>query len=118
MSEAEINAVIAEACGWKPPEPLSESYWKGIPDREIRCQFCGCHFCDCKTEFAMRDYCNNLNAIHEAEKRIIIGKLESEYLEALNRVVRETNICYFAKVCATARQRAEALVKTVGKWRE
>jgi hypothetical protein len=61
------------------------------------------------------DYCNDLNSIHEAEKTLTDDqfKLYSHWVEKL---MPETKYrCY---LCATARQRAEAFVRSLGKWEE
>lgn len=65
------------------------------------------------------NYPEDLNAIAEAE-----GKMEaihwSEYVEQLRFVVEnQTNkSCHMVFIyCATARQRAEAFLRTVGKWK-
>ena len=55
-----------------------------------------------------RDFCNDLNAMHEAEKR-----LNSEQWVAYGRELSRLNV--FPMVHATARQRAEAFVKTLGR---
>lgn len=65
------------------------------------------------------DYLNNLNAIHEAEKILLDKRGDFFYLENLDKVCgRAKNSCGFSirMVMATAEQRAEALLKTIGKW--
>lgn len=54
------------------------------------------------------DYCKDLNAMAEAENICInTAALEEEYYHFINRNFR-----------ATARQRAEAFLRTLGKWKE
>lgn len=68
------------------------------------------------------DYLNDLNAIHEAEKvltpeqQIEYGRQLVKHVIGLNSVMvmRETFDC----VHATAAQRAEALLRTLGKWED
>ena len=64
------------------------------------------------------DYCNDLNAMHEAEKVLISdASMRRSYLEWLgwidDYITSAVNICH-----AAARQRAEAFLRTIGKWEE
>jgi hypothetical protein len=69
------------------------------------------------------DYLNDLNAMHEAEKMLDITKVE-EYCSTLVRIVRHSlgiddyESIYPTRfaVYATAAQRAEAFLRTIGKW--
>lgn len=58
------------------------------------------------------DYLNDLNAIHEAEKTI--WKHEKEYIRQLIERLQTPEDAIFA----TATQRAEAFLRTLGKWVE
>ena len=58
-----------------------------------------------------RDFCNDLNAMHEAEK-----VLNKEQWVAYGRELSRLNV--FPMVHATAKQRAEAFLRTLGKWEE
>ena len=72
-------------------------------------------------EYHLPDYVNDLNAIHEAEKRIPedqtmiyglhINEIMLKDFESGNK--KEHAICDWY---ATASQRAEALLRTIGKW--
>lgn len=89
MSDDEINKAIAEACGWKPSV--------------------GCH----------PDYCVDLNAMHQAEKVIAeIGV--NKWWEYAGNILRRNPTPFGAETAihATARQRAEAFLRTTGKWKE
>jgi len=57
------------------------------------------------------NYCNDLNAMHEAEKVLVLAQwvVYGEELARLNA---------FPMVHATAKQRAEAFLKTIEKWEE
>jgi len=55
------------------------------------------------------DYLNDLNAMHEAEKQMNTKVLWEAYKAHLLNWMTEP-------VCASARQRAEAFLKTIGKW--
>jgi hypothetical protein len=66
------------------------------------------------------DYCNDLNAMHEAEKWMIsnLRLLDFwQFAEELKRIV-PANLGDDSYIHATARQRAEAFLKAIGKWEE
>lgn len=77
------------------------------------------------------DYLNDLNAMHEAEK-VLNANEYAKYAELLSRVhptyctlvldrhePREDFYCEtFSLIHATAAQRAEAFLRTIGKWEE
>lgn len=62
----------------------------------------------------MFDFCSDLNAMHEAEKMLGTGDLFQRYYFSLY----ETTQSILWPVSATARQRAEAFLRTLGKWKE
>ena len=101
MTNEQINIAIAEACGWKYEKNETHA-----PD--------GAFWWPKKPEFP--DYCNDLNAMHEAEKKLTKKQLQT-YLDFLTDAPRE---CVYqtwtSSVFATAAQRAEAFLKTIGKW--
>lgn len=108
MSEEQINTTIAEACGWTyEPEEFPDYPWLDEEGEGHR---------------RLPDYCNNLNAMHEAEKRLT-GMDRAEFAVKLCRIAgREWpngigGGC-FVHVHATAKQRAEAFLRTIGKWEE
>jgi len=81
MTDEQINAAIAEACG------------------DFACKYC------------QANYCNDLNSMHEAEgkqSRGTIYKIEAQLKQMVG------SVCFRA----TARQRAEAFLRTLGKWEE
>ena len=88
MTNEQINAAIAEMCGWKEGV---ERYVQNLPLMK-----------------APPDYCNDLNAMHEAEGTL--GKSLYRMEAQLKRMAGA--ICFHA----SARQRAEAFLRTVGKW--
>jgi hypothetical protein len=92
-----INKIIADICGWKSK---IAGYWI-TPDGS------DAFACD------LPDYCNDLNAMHEAEKMLTEHQNESIYPRNLGAWRNPTKV-----ICATARQRAEAFLKTLGKWEE
>jgi hypothetical protein len=60
------------------------------------------------------DYCNDLNAMFEAEKTLTDANM-FVMAHHIERLVSAKGQHYFH---ATARQRAEAFLKTLGKWEE
>jgi len=56
------------------------------------------------------NYCTDLNAMHEAEHNLTVRQFE-DYLMELLDVIDEP-------ILASARQRAEACLRTLGKWEE
>jgi hypothetical protein len=64
------------------------------------------------------NYCNDLNAMHEAEKTLSCND-KQKYLDILADAPREDIYITCAdSVFATAAQRAEAFLRTVGRWKE
>lgn len=59
------------------------------------------------------NYTHDLNAMHEAEKVLSDDQLNIFYPRQLGAWVNTTKPIY-----ATARQRAEAFLRTLGKWEE
>lgn len=108
MTNEQINIAIAEACGWKyvnnETHAPDGSFWrsKGLE---------------------IPDYCNDLNAMHEAEKVLTI-KQKQRYATALSNDLSDsapTDSCYTVwsdTIHATAAQRAEAFLKTINKWED
>ena len=100
MTNEQINAAVAEACGWTEigscdcgfkisgMPPYRSAHKKHIPD-----------------------YCADLNEMHDAEKACRVNR-NWIYLNELDLV------CRVDAVYATARERAEALLRTLGKWEE
>lgn len=101
MTDQEINAAIAELQGW---------------------MFCdGWHSPDGTEPIEIPDYCNDLNAIAEAVKSMDRDTF-LEYGLILMDVCAPGEpldvLFAIAVVCnASSRQRAEAYLRTVGKWR-
>jgi hypothetical protein len=116
MTKEQINIAIAKACGWTfinqvdkrphglPPDGKKDRYTSPLPD-----------------------YCNDLNAMHEAEKVLTKEQLYN-YGNKLDRITlpkTKMEMCYIESpeagmypdlFCATAAQRAEAFLKTIKKW--
>ena len=88
MTNEQINNAIAEACGWPHP-------------RE------NCH----TLRWVIPNYCNDLNAMHEAEKVLTSEQIDKYVTILCLEIQPEPKLHH-----ATARQRAEAFLKTIGKW--
>ena len=97
MTNEQINIAIAEACGWKGHPFCTDmmgnpfSGWDTPPD-----------------------YCNCLNAMHQAEKIFNHAQYCRYISELCTLTIADNNSMYLA----TAAQRAEAFLKTIGKWEE
>ena len=95
MTDEQINEAIAEACGLKKPCRKVKLNDKGF----------------FVTQHAkLPNYCTDLNAMHEAEK-MLTHKHFNDYVMELLDFIHEP-------ILATARQRAEAFLKTLGKWEQ
>ena len=104
MTDEQINIAIAEACG-RVRRP--DGYWfplgstvgsAGIPN-----------------------YCNDLNAMHEAEKTIAENKwslYRDNLRDAVLGPIRTVHEWCKSDLHATARQRAEAFLRTLSRWEE
>jgi hypothetical protein len=106
MTDEQINLRIAEACGWT--EIRNSVYrhhkpWGHPPLNRDRIKL-------------LPDYCNDLNAMHEAEKLLTDEQclFVRDYLrERLENYPASRYIWH-----ATARQRAEAFLCALGKYTE
>lgn len=109
MTDEQINTAIAEACGWT--EIQDSGVWHhhklwGYPP--LKPGQCGNSF------HYLPDYCTDLNAMHEAEKTLSETNM-FVMAHHIERLVSRHRQHYFH---ATARQRAEAFLRTLGKWEE
>ena len=108
MTPEAQRIAIAEACGWTKcrlairgagaPERGKSPY--GVPPRR-------------GYEVSLPNYTQDLNALHEAEKVLDYNQMNRYQNIELSRFVHTgtTWIC-----SATAAQRAEAFLRTIGKW--
>ncbi len=110
MDKMKQRIAIAEACGWTDVRELDDVYpdgsvaagiwWQGVNPSE-------------KVEDLIPDYINDLNAMHEAEK--VLGDKLDVYTLCLYHITKGGDKMAYR---ATAAQRAEAFLKTIGKWEE
>lgn len=110
MTDEQINATIAKELGWTQVEAIHRS------GRAPGATYVGREF--------IPDYCTDLNAMHEAEKVLDYEQAES-FADIMYNLCADQNselenpMPWRFSVChATARQRAEAFLKTLGKWEE
>lgn len=116
MTPEKQRIAIAEACGWEWhgdalwPKQSEDFYWK------IQGKCC---------YQTTPDYLSDLNAMHEAENHLRNNQFHYvNYPDALFEVVTgckwsgDLGYFTFCFVNATAAQRAEAFLKTIGKWEE
>jgi hypothetical protein len=124
MKPEKQRIAIAEACGWKDIkdtnhesvdiESRSITYWSGltgVPPEFIHYEW---------NRVIIPDYLNDLNAMHEVEKVLSRGEHYYQtgefglYVENLDLV----RCGRLHLIEATAAQRAEAFLRTIGKWEE
>jgi hypothetical protein len=119
MTDEQINAAIAEVCGW---EDITES----VAPEEFRRRATGMLRDKHGNRTPLKqipNYCTNLNAMHEAEATLSVS-CRMDYPTVLLRVLFELDkyTWYatggFTHITTTARQRAEAFLRTLGKWEE
>ena len=102
MTEQEQRISIAEACGWvKHVDNETQNClgWKSPNHGALLFDF-------------VPDYYTDLNAMHEAE-RTLANDTKTDYIRLLNKGDFSCRRLAFA----TAAQRAEAFLRTIGKWK-
>lgn len=116
MTPQEQNIAIAEACGWK------NLIW-----HEGSKQLRGDILKEAQNEHPwylqtrVPNYPDDLNAMHEAEKVLTITLPPAPHTESEKSryvIILRTMCGDKGCVIATAAQRAEAFLKTIGKWKE
>ena len=113
MTPEQQRIAIAEACGWKPDgEKLSSGVvlWNKRTWINLKPYGDG-YLCDQRVP----DYLNDLNAMHEVEK-LLVGTQRLDYIEWLGYCDDDYAAKLFRFIHATAKQRAEAFLKTIDKW--
>jgi hypothetical protein len=111
MTDEQLNAAIAEACGWVDCKVVQKATL-GVctPVAYGRPSEYG-------YDVVCPSFATDLNAMHEAEKHIL-PDIWNVYINQLARVTAaedSSQRCFF---CAPSRQRAEAFLRTLGKWEE
>ncbi len=105
MTPEAQRIAIAEACGWTNVAPRIVKNVKHQGD-DITVGIWS-------DNGWIPDYLNDLNAMHEAEK-----VLTYEQLEVYCNILHKPNHGVYWAIHATAAQRAEAFLRTIGKWEE
>lgn len=111
MSNEQNNVAIASACGWTEIVDNPDWGWLGRPPNWIG------------KAWPILDYCNCLNAMHEAEQYLWNKdwNLRFDFIEELGKLLQPTvwhRINATDTLDASARQRAEAFLRTIEKWEE
>ena len=104
MTAEQISIAIAEACGWTnitlAPHDMGE-----LPPRLV-----GFHKETGERKF-LPNYCSDLNEMHEAEKSLTLQQL-------VDMQILLTHFEGILPFHSTARQRAKAFLRAIGKWEE
>ncbi len=104
MTNEQINITIAEHCGFTDIM-WPTGFHQQMSDEKSK-QAGG------RWRFQIPDYCNDLNAMHEVElKCILIDSILTDRYS--HNLYDASDLPSFS---STARQRAEAFLKTIGKW--
>jgi hypothetical protein len=113
MTPEQQRIAIAEFCGWN---------WEGDekfllnphPDRKLwmRIQDEDYHF--------LPDYPNDLNAMHEAKKHLNQNQQDAflRELQMVTTTQRSDEYWFWECTNAAAAQESEALLRTIGKWKD
>jgi len=123
MTPEAQRIAIAEASGWTRVWDSAFRQWiQRSPDKSLAT-------CDPDPNanwelHRLPDYLNDLNAMHEADE-ILTDQQHNRFRKHLAHVVGERESPSYSTpgwrrryVSATARQRAEAFLRTIGKWEE
>ena len=108
MKPEQQRIAIAEVCGWTEIEPCTccDGVSRGYTPTP------GAH------KKHLPDYCNDLNAMHDAEKVLIGDEPENSELWCDFQTNLVIACPAYLSYHATAAQRAEAFLRTIGKWEE
>jgi hypothetical protein len=119
MTHDEINIAIAEACGWISlgQDAEMQQWWIQMPAEivrrlshdEIRRQ----------RRHKLPSYTTDLNAMHEAEKALTEDGCQHYFALLATMTFQNPRVAVeHWQAHATARQRAEAFLRTIWKWRD
>lgn len=111
MTNEEINTRIAQLLGWIYTKTVNDIPYGRHP----------IYTSDVGWSIPLPDFCNDLNAMHEAEKLLRAEDGDDiEYRDALIRAMSNPYGCHPEAWIwhATARQRAEAFLRTLNKWKD
>jgi hypothetical protein len=115
MKEEQQRIAIAEACGWK---------WERLRTGELHGKPIG----EQGPFRELPDYCNDLNAIHEAIETLSVGEKSTYIMQLMDTCCEHPIGCVpdwtrdrqslVRLTQATASQCAEAFLKTIDKWED
>lgn len=133
MNPKEKNIKIAEACGWKKIEPITIEYMYRAGAMTSGTATWENEKGEPMLEEWIPDFCNDLNAMHKAERSLKIEG-EGKYGDLLSQMIREKENLrwgdkptkkfpfngwgYFSLAHLTASQKADAFLKTIGLYEE
>jgi len=126
MSPEKQRIAIAEACGWTLEEPDDFTGKNTSPQGQVYSQQIRYGFksnMNHTDRFSgVPDYLKDLNAMHKVEKTLDTDQ-KNEYINILHHICwieeSENDLDLdFAWCSATSAQRAEAFLKTIGKWED
>ncbi len=108
MTQEEQRTAIAEACGWtlnSAKHTAKGLDWLHVPSGN--------------TAYNPPNYLNDLNAMHEAEKILPRHLYHVDYWQkGYGKFQTLLELSTITPYSATASQRAEAFLRTIGKWEE
>lgn len=125
MTPEEINREIAEFCGRKPGAYYCSTCRECVPIKEVTSG--GYHDeCSCRVHLDLPNYFEDLNAMHEAESIIYDAPetlkndmLRKCYYHNLVAICKRAGWKFaYREFRAAAPQRSEALLRTIGRWKE
>ena len=111
MNNRAINKAIAEFLGWKE----LDFHLDGKRILGDRPTFSNGEIVSYTVDQYVPDYCNDFNAMHEAKETLNFHQ-QTDYVR--NLMIQHKEFPMTNAFFATARQCAEAFLKTIGKWKE
>ena len=135
MNKEAQRIAIAEACGWKrKPEFDYTRLMRGTVDAMERVEMWGTDQGHLIPLEKLPDYLNDLNAMHKAEKMLALDQRDAYATELYSMLPGDENCgpidmddpkagdvmiaSQFQLIHATSQQRCEAILKTLGRWRD
>jgi hypothetical protein len=115
MNEEQQRITIAQACGWELKSNGLSPMWSW-QNESLTHRIKWVAHKEMASQGVLPDYLNDLNACHEMEKAL--SKTEGYWqLKGFGKYCNELSaICGEENIIATAAQRAEAFLRTIGKW--
>jgi hypothetical protein len=118
MTPEQQRIAIAEHCGWTETTEYSHLHPYLTPEAVSRMVWLDRNGQRAGILGDPPDYLNDLNAMHEAEKTMTDEQFWPDYYDHLAGITTRHRYGQRPIICATAAQRAEAFLRTVGKWQE